>query len=148
MWLLLTDEEGFSEEFTSWHMTHCTSHFFNLKGNQTKEASWPDFIFFNAFSSAGLHLGCFVNIYAKEILFFCFELERLAHVDWFGFTNKEKKKVGLWCILYFCHTFCPCWCHWYRLLDTKWQHSWLCLHNFQMSIFNKQDVKWSTMGFF
>jgi len=60
------------------------------------------------------------------------------------FTNEEQKKTGLRHIWQFCSTCQPClWCHWYRLLNIKWQHSWLCFFSFQSLIFHKQDKKLS-----
>ena len=35
-------------------------------------------------------------------------------------------------------------CSGHGQLDTKWEHSWSCLHDFQTSVFNKQDEKSTT----
>ena len=80
-----------------------------------------------------LHLAT-LSIYMQKKFFSCFffffrfELPRLI-------TNREQKKVGLWRIWQRCHTCPPLLGRWYRLLGTKWQHTWMCFCDFQISHF-------------
>ena len=100
-----------------------------LKGNCTKEASWPE-------------PGCCINIYLKKVLF-CFksELLREQHVDLFFYQWRGKLMTHL--IL---------WPHMLTLLTSLieliYADCWAqngstqsCFPNFQRSIFNEQDEK-------
>ena len=75
---------------------------------------------------------CFISI----VLLLCFIAYNLSSSSPSQagslFTNEEQKKGDSWPIWYDCHTCQPClWCHWYRLLGTKRQHSWSCFQDFQ-----------------
>ena len=62
---------------------------------------------------------------------FCPEKLSSAGHSHFGcsLAVKCKKKVCLWCIW---NTLWLCSCQWHGLLGTKWLHSWLCYHDFQI----------------
>lgn len=97
----------------------------------TQRTTWPDMV--ENWTTYLLHL-VYQYIYAKEVLFCCcfiFELQRLI-------ISREQKEVGLWRIWQCCHTCPPILGHWYRLLDTKWQHTWTCFCDFQTSPFFSQ----------
>ena len=89
-----------------------------------------------------------VSTYASEVLF-CLEVELKAQPCWFALfdTSKEQKKVdsdgiidtfAAHAIFYLCHTQR----HW--LLDTKFQYSWLCCHDFLMSVVDNQTINQQT----
>ena len=70
-----------------------------------------------------------ITIYTKEALLSReAELHR-AEPFWLLFSSETQKKVCLWCIWY---TLRLCSCQPHGLMGTKWQHSWLCYHDFQI----------------
>ena len=124
----------------------------------------------HSFSSPGVIRLFYQYLYQKTLLLFLpLTLNSLRHQHACSlFTSEDQKKVGLWHILYFCHTFRPCsyditdtfathfglvymtsltllppcsWRRWHRLLGAKWQHSWSRFCDFQMLVFIKQDEK-------
>ena len=96
--------------------------------------------------SANIFLSaCFIwlfyqYLYKKRAPFFCIRFELLrVQPRWLLFTNEVQKRVGLWRIWWvatraslrvYAH-------HWRRLMGTKWQHSWWCFCDFQVSILNR-----------
>ena len=114
-----------------------------------------------------------LSVFVLMFFFPPLEFELLeAPPCWFTLYQWRPEKVGLWRILYFCHTFRPCshdiidtfaphfgpvymtsltllppcsWRHWHRPLGTKWQHSW---SQFWLSnaIFYQTgwEIKWKT----
>ena len=74
-----------------------------------------------------------------------FELLR-AQPFWFALYHWRAQKGWLVTYLILSNVCWSCsWHHFYRLLDTKWQHSWSCFHDFQTSILlNRTQVDWKT----
>ena len=89
-----------------------------------------------------------VSTYAPEVLF-CLEVELKAQPCWFALfnTSEEQKKVDSDGIIdtFAAHAIlCSCHTHRHWFLDTKFQCSWLCCHDFLMSIADNQTIHQQT----
>ena len=100
-----------------------------LRGTPNADTNWPETRIHAIIPLARLNHTVLTSIFMLQKYFFCFKLSSGCSLFGLPFTNEELKKVGSWCHAHFCHTCRPHSCH--KLLDTKWQCTWLCFHNFK-----------------
>ena len=85
--------------------------------------------------------GNYWNSHKKVLIFLLRIWDSLGAAILVCSLSVKSRKSASWHIWYFRHTFRSCsWCHWYRLLGTKRQHSQSCFCNFQTSIFNHKEL--------
>ena len=98
-----------------------------------------------------LYIWLYLSIFIQKkyffflfFLFFCFNLSSSVWPCWFALYQWRAEEV--WLIRYMIllqHMLVLLWHHCYRLLGTKRQHQQSCFCHFQLSLFHKQEEKFS-----
>ena len=109
---------------------------FDVNGNQTNlDTSWPENEeAVQLFLSAYFIILSFQYLYKRStFLLWIWTLPGTTMLVYSPYQQEQKKAGLLRYLILLLHTVHPCvWCHWHRLLGTKWQHSWSSFQNLQM----------------